>query len=110
MKSFVFLGIAILFETLGTSLLKLSEQFTKPLPTVGMALSYIVTFYFLSLSLKTIPVGVAYGIWGGLGIVLVTVIGAVFFKQIPDLAAVAGLLLIVGGVVVINVFSKMVVH
>lgn len=110
MKSFLFLGIAIVFETLGTSLLKLSEQFTKPLPTVATALSYIVTFYFLSLALKTIPVGVAYGIWGGLGIVLVTVIGALFFKQTPDVPAVIGLLLIVAGVVIINLFSKMGVH
>lgn len=110
MKSFLFLGIAIVFETLGTSLLKLSEQFTKPLPSIGMALSYLITFYFLGLALKTIPVGVAYGIWGGLGIVLVTVIGALFFKQVPDTAAIIGLVLIVAGVVIINVFSKMGVH
>lgn len=110
MKSFLFLGIAIVFETLGTSLLKLSEQFTKPLPSIGMALSYLITFYFLGLALKTIPVGVAYGIWGGLGIVLVTVIGALFFKQVPDTAAIIGLVLIVAGVAIINVFSKMGVH
>lgn len=110
MKSFVFLGVAILFETLGTSMLKLSEQFTKPLPSVAAVVSYIVTFYLLSLSLRTIPIGLAYGIWGGLGIVLVTLTGMVFFKQIPDLPAVIGLVLIVAGVVIINFFSKMGVH
>lgn len=110
MKSFLFLGIAVIFETFGTSLLKLSAQFTRPWPTACMVLSYAVTFYFLGLSLKTIPVGVAYGIWGGLGIVLVTAVGAVFFKQTPDLPAVVGLLLIIGGVVTINLFSEMGVH
>lgn len=110
MKGFIFLLIAIIFETLGTSMLKMSEQFTKLIPSVVVVISYIITFYFLSLSLKTIPVSIAYGIWGGLGIVLITVIGAVFFKQTPDLPAIIGLGLIVAGVVIVNVFSKMDVH
>nr|WP_306540963.1 multidrug efflux SMR transporter [Dysgonomonas sp.] len=110
MKGFIFLLVAIIFETLGTSMLKMSEQFTKFTPSVISIISYLITFYFLSLSLKTMPVGIAYGIWGGLGIVLITVIGAVFFKQTPDVPAIIGIGLIVAGVVVVNVFSKMGVH
>lgn len=110
MKNFIFLVIAILSETLGTTALKLSEQFTKPLPTVLMVVAYLIAFYFLSLSLKTIPVGIAYGIWGSGGIVLVTIIGSIFFKQIPDLAAIIGIALIVAGVLILNFFSNMNIH
>lgn len=110
MKSYLFLAVAILFETAGTTALKFSEQFTRPVPAVATVVSYIVTFYFLSLALKTIPIGVAYGIWAGAGIALVTLVGIVVFKQIPDLAAIVGIALIVAGVVAINFFSKMSVH
>ncbi|TDE41625.1 multidrug efflux SMR transporter [Flavobacterium rhamnosiphilum] len=110
MKSFLFLAIAIIFEIVATSALKTSEQFTKLIPTIITTIGYIGAFYFLSLALKTIPIGVAYAIWSGIGIVFITLVGVIFFKEIPDLAAIIGLVLIVAGVVVINVFSKTSTH
>ena len=107
---YVYLAIAILSEVIGTGALKASESFTKLGPSIIVVLGYGAAFYFLSLVLKTIPVGIAYAIWAGMGIVLIAIIGAVVFKQIPDLPAVIGMALIVSGVVVINVFSKTVSH
>jgi len=106
MKNYIFLFLAIIFETVATSMLKTSEQFTKLIPSVITVIGYIGAFYFLSLTLKTIPVGIAYAIWSAVGIVLITLVGILVFKQIPDLPAIIGLLLIIAGVVVINVFSK----
>lgn len=110
MKSYIFLFIAIVFETIATSALKSSEQFSKLLPSIITVLGYVAAFYFLSLTLKTMPVGIAYAIWSGVGIVLIALVGIFVFKQIPDLAAIIGFLLIIVGVVVINVFSKMTAH
>ncbi|MBF7092965.1 multidrug efflux SMR transporter [Flavobacterium sp. ALJ2] len=110
MKNFLFLGIAIIFEIIATSALKKSEQFTQLLPSIITFIGYAGAFYFLSFAIRTIPVGVAYAIWSGVGIVLITIIGAVFFKQIPDLPAIIGLALIIIGVIVINVFSKTTSH
>lgn len=107
MKNFLFLFVAIVCEVIATSSLKASEQFTKLVPSALTILGYIAAFYFLSLTLKTIPVGVAYAIWSGVGIVMVTLVAAVLYKQQPDWAAIAGMALIIAGVVVINVFSKM---
>ena len=103
---YLYLIIAIISEVIATSALKVSEGFTKLGPSILVLVGYGVSFYFLSLVLKTIPVGVAYAIWAGLGIVLITIAGAVVFKQIPDAPAIIGMILIVSGVVVINVFSK----
>lgn len=102
--------MAIVAEASGTTALKLSEQFTRPVPAVITVLSYAIAFYFLSLSLRTIPIGVAYAVWAAMGIVLITIIGAVAFKQIPDLPAIIGMALIIAGVLVINLMSKMNVH
>lgn len=110
MKNFFFLGIAIIFEIIATSALKKSEQFTQLIPSIITIVGYFAAFYFLSFAIRTIPVGIAYAIWSGVGIVLITFIGAVFFKQIPDLPAIVGLALILIGVVVINVFSKTTAH
>lgn len=110
MKNFIFLGIAIVFEIIATSALKKSEEFTKLLPSIITVIGYCGAFYCLSFAIRTIPVGIAYAIWSGVGIVLITFIGAVFFKQIPDLPAIIGLALILIGVVVINVFSKTTAH
>ena len=110
MKNFFFLGIAIIFEIIATSALKKSEQFTQLVPSIITIAGYFAAFYFLSFAVRTIPVGIAYAIWSGVGIVLITFIGAVFFKQIPDLPAIIGLALIMIGVVVINVFSKTTAH
>lgn len=110
MKNFFFLGIAIIFEIIATSALKKSEQFTQLIPSIITIVGYFAAFYFLSFAIRTIPVGIAYAIWSGVGIVLITTIGAIFFKQIPDLPAIIGLALILVGVVVINVFSKTTAH
>ena len=101
---------AIMLEVAGTSLLQRSEQFTRLWPTLGLAVCYGASFYLLSLALRHVPVGVAYAIWSGLGVVLISVIWATLFRQKLDLAAMAGLSLIVAGVVVINLFSKSAGH
>lgn len=101
---------AILLEVAGTTLLQMSQQFTRLWPTTGMALCYLAAFYLLSIALRQIPVGLAYAIWSGLGVVMIATIGAVLFKQKLDLPAIAGLTLIVSGVLVINLFSKSVSH
>lgn len=107
---YVYLSVAIIAEVIATSALKSSEQFSKLVPSVIVVVGYCVAFYFLSLVLKTLPVGIAYAIWAGLGIVLIAGIGAILFKQIPDTPAIIGMVLIVLGVVIINVFSKTVSH
>jgi small multidrug resistance pump len=101
---------AIGLEVAGTTLLQASQQFTRAWPTAGMAVCYGLAFYLLSVALKQMPVGIAYAIWSGLGVVAISVIGAVAFRQRLDLPAVTGLAMIVGGVVVINLFSKTVGH
>lgn len=110
MRSYLFLLAAIIFETVGTSALKACDQFTRPLPSLVAIVSYLVAFYLLSLTLRTVPIGIAYAIWSGMGIVLVALIGLFWFRQALDTPAVVGLLLIVAGVVVINVLSKCAPH
>lgn len=88
----------------------MSDQFTKLIPGIVTVAAYLICFYFLSLSLKTIPVGIAYAIWSGVRIVFIALIGWIAFKQQLDLPAVPGLLLIVSGVLVINLFSKTAGH
>ena len=108
--AYAVLTAAIVFEVIGTSLLMASQQFTRAWPTAGMAVCYGLAFYLLSIALRQMPVGIAYAIWSGLGVVLISVIGAVVFRQRLDLPATVGLAMIVGGVVVINLFSKTVGH
>ncbi len=108
--AYFFLLLAIVSEVLGTTALTASQQFTKPLPSVLTVLGYGLAFYCFSFSLKAIPVGVAYAIWGGVGIVLVTLIGFFYFKQRLDGPALAGIALIVIGVLVMQLFSKTVTH
>lgn len=103
---FIYLSLAIAAEVIGTSALKASDEFTKLWPSLIVVLGYGVAFYLLSLVLKTVPIGVAYAVWSGAGIVLIAVIGALFFKQIPDTPAVIGMGMIVSGVLVMNLFSK----
>lgn len=103
---YLFLALAIALEVTGSSFLKASEQFTKWLPSLITVIAFLGCFYFLSLALKSIPLGTAYAIWAGLGIVLTTLISVVIFKQKIDFPAIAGITLIVAGVVVMNVFSK----
>ena len=107
---YFYLSIAIIAEVIATSALKASGEFTRLGPSILVVMGYGVAFYFLALVLKTIPVGVAYAIWAGMGIVLIAIVGALLFKQIPDAPAIIGMAMIVSGVVVINVFSKTVGH
>ncbi|UEM19291.1 multidrug efflux SMR transporter [Skermanella mucosa] len=107
---YAILFAAIVLEVIGTSALKLSEQFTKPLPVVVTLVCYGASFFLLSLALRTLPVGIAYAIWSGLGIVLITLVGFFWFKQALDAPAVLGLGLILAGVVIVNVFSKSLPH
>ena len=108
--AYLALGAAILLEVIGTTLLQKSEQFTRAMPTLGMALCYLLSFYLLSVSLKVLPLGVAYAVWSAVGVALVALIGLVVFGQRLDLPAILGLVLIVAGVLVINLFSRSVGH
>jgi len=110
MQQWIFLSVAIVSEVIATSALKASEGFSRLWPSLIVAAGYISAFYFLSITLKTIPVGVAYAIWSGVGVALIALIAWVFFGQALDTPAIIGILLIVAGVVVLNVFSKTVSH
>lgn len=108
--SYLYLAVAILSEVIGTSALKASEGFTRPLPSLVTAVAFAIAFYCLSLSLRTIPVGIAYAIWSGIGIVLISVIALVLFGQKLDAPALIGMGLILAGVLVINLFSRATAH
>ena len=107
---YLYLGIAIVAEVVATSALKASEGFTRTGPSLIVAIGYGVAFYFLSLVLKTVPMGVAYAIWSGVGIVLIAAIGWLLMRQPLDVPALLGIGLIVAGVAVIQLFSKTVAH
>ncbi|ADJ29291.1 DMT family transporter [Nitrosococcus watsonii] len=102
----VFLSLAILAEVIATSSLKAAAGFTRPGPSLAVILGYGAAFYFLSLTLRTLPVGVAYAVWSGVGVALITLIAWLFYGQSLDAPALLGLALIMAGVVVLNVFSK----
>ncbi len=110
MQNWIYLVIAIACEVAATSALKAAEGFTRLVPSVIVVAGYVTAIYLLSLTLRTIPVGVAYAIWSGVGVALIAVIGWVFLGQKLDLPAIVGLVLIVAGVVVINLFSKTAGH
>lgn len=109
-SGYVWLAIAIVAEVIGTSALRASEGFTRLAPGLVVVAGYGLAFYCLSMTLKSMPVGIVYAIWSGVGIVLITLVAMVLYRQIPDLPAVAGLSLIVAGVVVLNLFSNMQAH
>ncbi len=102
----IYLLIAIVAEVIATSALKASNGFTNALPTAIVVVGYGAAFYFLSLTLRTMPVGIAYAIWSGLGIVLISIVGWVLYKQALDMPALIGMALIIAGVIVINAFSQ----
>lgn len=108
--SYLYLAIAIISEVIGTSALKASDEFTRVVPSLITLVAFVTAFYFLSLCLRTIPVGIAYAIWSGVGIVLISLIGRFVFGQTLDLPALIGMGLIVAGVIVINVFSRTAAH
>ncbi len=106
----LYLSVAILFETIGTSALQASQQFTRVGPSVLVLVSYALAFYFLSLVLRFMPVGIVYAIWSGLGICFIAAIGWVMFGQRLDLPAVVGMGLIMAGILVINIYSRSAMH
>lgn len=110
MTAWLLLGLAIVAEVIGTSALKASEGFTRLGPSTVVVVGYAVAFYCLSLVLKTLPVGITYAVWSGLGIVLITVAAFVLYGQKIDLPGLVGMGLIMAGVVVLNVFSKAAAH
>lgn len=103
---FLYLLIAIISEVVATSSLKASEGFTKLWPSVFVVIGYALAFYFLSITVKVMPVGITYALWSGIGIILVTIAGIIMYKQIPDTAAIIGMVFITAGVLIINIFSK----
>jgi multidrug transporter EmrE-like cation transporter len=109
MKDYYYLAIAILSEVIGTTALKASEAFTKPIPSLIVVVGYTFAFYFLSACLKTINIGMAYAVWSGVGIILIT-LGWLIYGQVIDQAGAIGMGLIILGVVVLNLFSKTVTH
>ena len=109
-KSYIFLILAIFSETIGTTALQASQQFSRLVPSVVVVIGYGVSFYLLALALRTIPVGIAYAIWSGLGIVFIAFIGYILFNQRLDMPAVLGLAMILGGILVIHLFSGSATH
>jgi len=110
MKTYLFLAIAILAEVTATSALKASEEFTRLVPSIIVVVGYAVAFYFMSLVLKVMPIGITYAIWSGVGIVALAIVGFVVYKQTLDLPAIIGMGLIVLGVVVMHLFSDSMGH
>lgn len=108
--TYIYLTVAIIFEVVGTTALKHSEGFTRLGASLVTVASYALAFYFLSLPIRVFPVGVVYAIWSGFGIVLITLIGWLWFRQSLDLAALIGIAFIIAGVLIVNLFSKALVH
>jgi small multidrug resistance pump len=106
----IYLAVAIVAEVIATSALKASNGFTVWQPSLVVVIGYCVSFYFLALALRTIPIGVAYAIWSGVGIVLISAIGWLVYRQMLDAAAIVGIVLIIAGVMVIQLFSATVRH
>ena len=103
---YVYLIVAVIFETFGTACLKASNEFTKLWPSLGVIIGFAGAFYFLALTLRYMPIGVVYAVWSGLGIIFIALIGLIVFKQSLDTAAYIGMGLIIAGVVVLNLFSN----
>ena len=109
-QGYIYLAIAIIGEVIATSALKAANGFSETVPSILVVIGYGVAFYYLSLSLKTIPLGISYAIWSGLGVVAVSIIGWVYYKQALDIAALIGMAMILGGVLVIHLFSNSAAH
>ena len=108
--TYLYFAAAIISEVVATSALKATQEFTKLIPSLIVIFGYCISFYLLTLVLRTVPVGITYAIWAGVGIVLVALVGAILYKQIPDLPAMIGMALIIAGVVIINIYSKTFIH
>ncbi|WP_395824965.1 DMT family transporter [Collimonas sp.] len=110
MMHWIYLIIAIIAEVVATSALKASAEFTRLIPSIVVVSGYLIAFYFLSLTLRTLPVAIVYAMWSGIGIALIALVGWLVLKQSLDAAALIGIGLIVSGVLVMNIFSKSLPH
>ena len=108
--AYIYLGLAIIAEVIATSTLKATNEFTRVVPTIVVLVGYGTSLFLLTLVLRTIPVGITYAVWAGLGIVLVAIVSSIAYRQIPDWPAIIGMGLIVAGAVTIHLFSKSVEH
>lgn len=104
-KTYIFLFWAIIFEVSGTMLLPVTKNFTKPLPTIALAIFYLSAFYLLTFVVNKLPISIVYATWSGLGIFTIAILGYIFYKQALNWQAIAGLFLIVVGVVLVNIYS-----
>ncbi|MGR3617033.1 MAG: DMT family transporter [Paracoccaceae bacterium] len=107
---YLYLLVAVAAETVATTALQASEQFSRLVPSLVVVIGYALAFYLMGLTLKYMPVGIVYAIWSGMGIVLITTIGWVWFGHKLDMAAIVGMAMIIGGVLIIHLFSKSVTH
>lgn len=108
--AYLYLALAILTEVAATSALRATAEFTRPLPSLAVIAGYSASIYLLTLVLRSLPIGITYAVWAGMGIVLVALVSMVLYKEIPDWPAALGMAMIVGGVVLIHLFSKTVSH
>jgi small multidrug resistance pump len=108
--NWLYLFVAIAAEVVATSALKAADGFTRLVPSLIVVTGYAAAFYFLSLTLRSIPIGVAYAIWSGVGVILVSIVGVVVYKQAVDLPMAIGIALIIAGVLVMNIYSKTLSH
>ena len=104
--AYVFLFVAVVSEVIGTMLLPVSENFTKPITTIGLTIAYILAFYFLTFALKSIPIAIVYATWAGLGVFLISILGYFIYEQALQWQSILGLILIVFGVAIVNTFAQ----
>ena len=104
--AYVYLIVAVFSELIGTMLLPVSENFTKPIPTIGLTIAYILAFYFLTFALNSIPIAIVYATWAGLGVFLISILGYFIYEQALQWQSILGLILIVIGVVIVNTFAQ----
>jgi len=106
MSTYIYLAIAIIAEVTATSTLKLTEEFTKPIPSLIVIIAFCVSLYFMTLTLRVLPVGIMYAFWSGSGIIIVTIVSMYLYKQVLDLPSILGITLIIFGVIIIGFYSK----
>ena len=104
--AYVYLFVAVISEVIGTMLLPVSENFTKPIPTIGLTIAYILAFYFLTFALKSIPIAIVYATWAGLGVFLISILGYFIYEEALQWQSILGLILIVFGVAIVNTFAQ----
>ena len=104
--AYVYLFFAVISEVIGTMLLPVSENFTKPIPTIGLTIAYILAFYFLTFALKSIPIAIVYATWAGLGVFLISILGYFIYEQALQWQSILALILIVFGVTIVNIFAQ----